>query len=594
MRPVLLVSTDGTSAIVASAESTYSVVTLNSPDVVVASSLPDARGRRMWREPSERDLRLFKSASELVIAAGARLDVERGERSERRRVYRVPKSVRIEAARGARWATKQGATDDPALELATRLSKSESVDIDTVRELAELSLSSKVDTSSEGFRPGEPGYPNRDRVRFAMLGGSAGSAWTRKTGRVHQLAITASGFSYDDSLTYFGGGPDESTTEVGHLYSVDAGDNWSERVSAAWQRLDAPPTDPLLIELDEESATTLADYLDETSGHEVLFELRNVDPAERNLFELALVELDLEELDRAAFALRAAGYTPQERSQNAQRQNRSSDGKFGSGGAGPQTSKLSGPLARARLPRSYPLVADAAALIAAYLDAQGADPARTETELADAAPAPVESPDSGGAKPLYLALVDAVDRDAVLDIVAIAPGTAGGDASAWRRSEGAWVPAPQILADLRGATPPPVVELPDETVVKSVLSQVDNSDAGRPTEPIDTEPVTQAPPVVSSALYGAFGEVIPAMVAAGVPGIADTPSDHAAVARLKKYWTVGKGGAKVRWNTPGDMTRCMRYTRKYLQGREAGFCALLHKRMTGVWPGDKRNVGKRG
>lgn len=58
---------------------------------------------------------------------------------------------------------------------------------------------------------------------------------------------------------------------------------------------------------------------------------------------------------------------------------------------------------------------------------------------------------------------------------------------------------------------------------------------------------------------------------------------------LRRYWTVGKGGAKIRWGTGGDWTRCVRNLRKYLGPRAKGYCALRHKEMNGVWPGDKRN-----
>lgn len=63
-----------------------------------------------------------------------------------------------------------------------------------------------------------------------------------------------------------------------------------------------------------------------------------------------------------------------------------------------------------------------------------------------------------------------------------------------------------------------------------------------------------------------------------------------------KYWTVGKGGLAIRWNTPGDFTRCVRKTRKYAarEGFSAeGYCSRLHKTMTGVYPGDRRNVGNK-
>lgn len=59
--------------------------------------------------------------------------------------------------------------------------------------------------------------------------------------------------------------------------------------------------------------------------------------------------------------------------------------------------------------------------------------------------------------------------------------------------------------------------------------------------------------------------------------------------QLRRYWTVGKGGAKIRWGTPGDWTRCVRQLNKYMGPRAKGYCALRHKEMDGMWPGDKEN-----
>jgi len=72
-----------------------------------------------------------------------------------------------------------------------------------------------------------------------------------------------------------------------------------------------------------------------------------------------------------------------------------------------------------------------------------------------------------------------------------------------------------------------------------------------------------------------------------------TPSRGNAAA-LRTYWSTGPGGTtKIRWNTPGDHTRCTRQLRKYLGARAAGYCNLLHKQMTGVYTGDRRNIGRR-
>jgi hypothetical protein len=65
------------------------------------------------------------------------------------------------------------------------------------------------------------------------------------------------------------------------------------------------------------------------------------------------------------------------------------------------------------------------------------------------------------------------------------------------------------------------------------------------------------------------------------------------VATLKRYWGQGRGAAKIRWGSPGDYTRCTKQLHKYLGARAKGYCARLHRERTGVWPGDRRNVGRR-
>jgi hypothetical protein len=59
--------------------------------------------------------------------------------------------------------------------------------------------------------------------------------------------------------------------------------------------------------------------------------------------------------------------------------------------------------------------------------------------------------------------------------------------------------------------------------------------------------------------------------------------------KLRRYWTRGKGAAKIRWGTGGDWTRCVRYLSKYLGPRAKGYCALRHKEVTGLWTGDKKH-----
>lgn len=54
---------------------------------------------------------------------------------------------------------------------------------------------------------------------------------------------------------------------------------------------------------------------------------------------------------------------------------------------------------------------------------------------------------------------------------------------------------------------------------------------------------------------------------------------------LRRYWTRGKGAAKVRWGTGGDFNRCVRSVSKYMTKPQAkGYCNLRHREATGMWP----------
>lgn len=69
--------------------------------------------------------------------------------------------------------------------------------------------------------------------------------------------------------------------------------------------------------------------------------------------------------------------------------------------------------------------------------------------------------------------------------------------------------------------------------------------------------------------------------------MADRNPDDGNADHLKDYWTTGEGAAKIRWDTPGDFTRCVRHLGKHVRDPE-GLCAVLHRRATGGWPGADR------
>lgn len=84
--------------------------------------------------------------------------------------------------------------------------------------------------------------------------------------------------------------------------------------------------------------------------------------------------------------------------------------------------------------------------------------------------------------------------------------------------------------------------------------------------------------------------VIPLTAAAGTkdgPGWITNPK---ATARIRSYWTRGRGAAKIRWGEPGDFNRCRSQLAKYVRNPEwlAGTCANMHKEALGLWPGMER------
>lgn len=51
---------------------------------------------------------------------------------------------------------------------------------------------------------------------------------------------------------------------------------------------------------------------------------------------------------------------------------------------------------------------------------------------------------------------------------------------------------------------------------------------------------------------------------------------------LRRYWTHGKGAAKIRWGEPGDFERCVHHVGKYMADPE-GYCQLRHHDALGIY-----------
>jgi hypothetical protein len=183
------------------------------------------------------------------------------------------------------------------------------------------------------------------------------------------------------------------------------------------------------------------------------------------------------------------------------------------------------------------------------------------------------TPDTSDVPPKYLALVSPDDLTAVMDLVALVPASATSTMPAiYERKDGQWVQNNQILADLKSASPPPVIKLDDKEILDDVLKQVDGI-------------ATVSASAYDFAIF--WEKVVEPLLAAG-----GVDRNRGNAEELRRYWTRGKGALKIRWGTPGDWTRCVRQLSKYMGNRAKGYCQLRHKEVTGVYTGSSKNPGR--
>ena len=184
------------------------------------------------------------------------------------------------------------------------------------------------------------------------------------------------------------------------------------------------------------------------------------------------------------------------------------------------------------------------------------------------------TPDTSDVAPMYLAIVSPDDPRAVFDLVSIVPGSSKTlSPTTFKRVEGKWQKDEQILADLSSATPPPVVALDGENYT-DVLQQLDGDLVKDKKKEVEKEVEKE---VTDESLTSAGG----------------ADRNRGGAEKLRRYWLYGRGALKIRWNTPGDWTRCYKQLMKYMGPRAKGYCALRHKEATGVYPGSKYNIGKK-
>jgi hypothetical protein len=185
------------------------------------------------------------------------------------------------------------------------------------------------------------------------------------------------------------------------------------------------------------------------------------------------------------------------------------------------------------------------------------------------------TPKTTDVPPKYLAIVTEENPQDVVDLVALVPASATStEPIAYTRDGDKWVQDDQTLADLRSSTKPPVIEL-DQESLNDVLLQMSEAEK-TPSKSVEEFSTLQN----VNAIFDAF-------VAAG-----GLDRNRGNAEELRRYWTTGKGAAKIRWGTPGDWTRCVRQLSKYMGPRAKGYCQLRHKDATGVYTGSRLNPGR--
>lgn len=698
---IVRVARDG-SALIVKTDGGYTLASVSDPAAErrTATTLDELVSGGRWRRATKADKKTLAAVA--VVAAG-KVFVDEPAVETAPRQYRVPPTVKASIASALEAYSALLSEDDrqTASRLATHTQVSRS-DIEWMHRF----------------------FDNIEKAQ-QLHGGQRGKNWAAKVlsgGNEAVIAAAETNWTVfnaeadNPGVLFVAGGSDPYGEVFDALYMIETDLDHEypspETVVYEWKDGEFVPTAfngesferDCLIPIDHETAEEFARLLDskptaaeeadyDQSEHDFecdfAYSLKDINPEERNLFELAASELDYEDLDRIFTLIAdATGYSPVERSVNAQRQPRGAGGRFG-GGSPTAPGKTLTAYKKATLPQELPLVENPAQLIDEYIASKTKSAGEQEEEaapvvasaldrlaaFADEEPAAAEAaeePQSEAAKaasaiersedPLYLAIVDDVDKTAVMDVVAVIPGEDGA-AEGWKRSAGEWVSDPDIVADIKGATPPPLVKLEDEAVIKDVLRQVDESDGQEPvTDEVEPETGVSEDAIAASAwelagpsaevreklaksgeampdgsypirnvsdlkkaikaygraknktaakkhikkraralnrydlvpedwkaaavfedpgteLVGPFGEVV---VAGGVPGIADTPEDFRAVARLKRYWAFGPGALKIRWGTPGDLTRAHRHLAKYVGPERAwGLAQNLHKMVFG-------------
>ena len=209
---------------------------------------------------------------------------------------------------------------------------------------------------------------------------------------------------------------------------------------------------------------------------------------------------------------------------------------------------------------------------------------RSDVYAIIAAASEITGPESSDIPPVYMAVVAPDDPQAVMDLICLVPASSTSTVpTVFTYKNNKWEQDDRMLTDLKSPTPPPVIVLDDEAL-DSVLSQINTEDD------IEKPQVAAALPEFSNAesslsivdkYLASFWSLEFGMLPVTAAGGLDRNRGNAE--QLRRYWTHGKGAAKIRWGAPGDWERCYRHLSKYMGPRAKGYCQLRHKEATGMY-----------
>ena len=347
------------------------VVDVDENIVVESGSITTLLASASWEE---HDIDEDSSVYELAEAALTTLDIAVVAAGSR--LYTIPKSAQAEAKKALEWRKeyKRGGTP-VGVNTARTLMKGGQIGIEKVRHIAKYFPRHEIDKKAKGYEPGEQGFPSRGRIAWALWGGDSAWRWAQQiVERENKKALRADGYAlpgyeedaynfieeviYDADVDAFSADNVEFVARmrmdgsgIDRLYKIDEDLSLSVWDAGHWHALtdidpDIVSYDLALdelegnvefshVEIDPESALFLSACFQENPEEPV--SLFDINYEEAELILKAANELDLEFLDRTILAVGAPEaeapkgdgvYTPEERSEKAQKQVRDKTGKF--------------------------------------------------------------------------------------------------------------------------------------------------------------------------------------------------------------------------------------------------------------------------